>query len=141
MQMTMNTPNRTALVAALVVLAGAMLTACDREQVNQAKADVKRAATDVNRGVTQAAADLKRDVKDAASSPAIADGAITASINADLLKDPDLSVLKIDVDTSNGVVTLNGLAGTEDARKRAERLASSIKGVKEVRNHLTVKQG
>ncbi len=50
-------------------------------------------------------------------------------------------MLKIDVDTKDGVVTLNGLAGNSDARSRAERLASSIKGVKEVRNHLTVKQG
>ncbi|HET7731584.1 MAG TPA: BON domain-containing protein [Usitatibacter sp.] len=71
----------------------------------------------------------------------LSDTAITASIKADYLKDPDLSVLKIDVDTTGGVVTLNGLADNEAARKRAEQMASSIKGVKEVRNHLTVKRG
>jgi hyperosmotically inducible periplasmic protein len=139
--MTMNTPYRMALVAAGVVLAAAMLTACDREQVNQAKADVKQAASDVKQSVSQASKEVTQNVKDAAKSPAIADGAITASINADFLKDPDLSVLKIDVDTKDGVVTLNGLAGNSAARQRAERLASAIKGVKEVRNHLTVKQG
>jgi hyperosmotically inducible protein len=68
------------------------------------------------------------------------DTAITASIKTDFLKDPDLSVLKIDVDTKGGVVTLNGLAGDEAARVRAEKMASAIKGVKEVRNFLVVKR-
>lgn len=70
----------------------------------------------------------------------LGDAAITASIKTDFLKDPDLSVLKIDVDTRDGVVTLNGLADNEAARKRAEQLAGAIKGVREVRNYLTVKR-
>ncbi len=79
-------------------------------------------------------------VSDASVSPAVNDTAITASIKTDFLKDPDLSVLKIDVDTKGGVVTLNGLAGNEAARMRAEKMAGSIKGVKEVRNFLVVKR-
>jgi len=71
----------------------------------------------------------------------LSDTAITASIKADYLKDPDLSVLKIDVDTAGGVVTLNGLAKDEAARKRAEQMAAAVKGVTEVRNYLTVKRG
>ena len=71
---------------------------------------------------------------------AVSDAAITASIKTDLLKDPDLSVLKIDVDTRGGVVTLNGLAGNDAARSRAEKMASAVKGVKEVRNFLVVKR-
>jgi osmotically-inducible protein OsmY len=70
----------------------------------------------------------------------MSDTAITASIKADYLKDPDLSVLKIDVDTKAGVVTLNGLANDEQARTRAEKLAGAIKGVKEVRNFLVIKR-
>jgi osmotically-inducible protein OsmY len=69
----------------------------------------------------------------------LTDAAITASIKTDILKDPDLSVLKIDVDTKGGVVTLNRLTADEAARSRVGRLASSIKGVKEVRNFLVVK--
>lgn len=76
-----------------------------------------------------------------AARASLGDAAITASIKTDFLKDPDLSVLKIDVDTRDGVVTLNGLAGNEPARKRAEQLAGAIKGVREVRNYLTVKRG
>ena len=79
-------------------------------------------------------------VQEASTSPAVNDTAITASIKTDFLKDPDLSVLKIDVDTRGGVVTLNGLAGDEAARTRAEKMASSIKGVKEVRNFLVIKR-
>jgi hyperosmotically inducible periplasmic protein len=70
----------------------------------------------------------------------MSDTAITASIKTDYLKDPDLSVLKIDVDTRSGVVTLNGLAENEEARHRAERIASAVKGVKEVRNYLVIKR-
>jgi len=70
----------------------------------------------------------------------VSDAAITASIKTDYLKDPDLSVFKIDVDTKAGVVTLNGLASDDQARTRAERIASAIKGVREVRNFLVVKR-
>jgi hyperosmotically inducible protein len=76
----------------------------------------------------------------AETGKAMTDAAITASIKTDFLKDPDLSVLKIDVDTKSGVVTLNGLAGDEAARSRAEKMAGAIKGVKEVRNFLVVKR-
>jgi len=76
----------------------------------------------------------------AEAGKAMSDAAITASIKTDFLKDPDLSVLKIDVDTKSGVVTLNGLAGDEAARNRAGKMAGAIKGVKEVRNFLAVKR-
>ena len=79
-------------------------------------------------------------VQEVSVAPVVADAAITASIKTDFLKDPDLSVLKIDVDTKGGVVTLNGLAGNEGARSRAEKMAGAIKGVKEVRNFLVVKR-
>ena len=78
--------------------------------------------------------------KVAARTSGTSDAAITASIKTDYLKDPDLSVLKIDVDTKGGVVTLNGLAADESARTRAEKLASAVKGVREVRNFLVVKR-
>ena len=74
------------------------------------------------------------------ANTAMADGAIVTSINADLFKDPELSVLKIDVDAKQGVVVLNGLTPTEDARLRAGRIASAIKGVTRVENNLSVKK-
>lgn len=72
---------------------------------------------------------------------ALEDTAITTAIKAGFVKEPGLSALKIDVDTRDGVVTLNGLADSDDAKRRAEQVASSTRGVKEVRNHLAIKQG
>ena len=70
----------------------------------------------------------------------VSDTAITASIKTDFLKDPDLSILKIDVDTKDGVVVLNGLADNDEARVRAEKIANGVKGVKEVKNYLVTKR-
>ena len=72
---------------------------------------------------------------------AVNDTAITTAIKAGFLKDPGLSVLKIDVDTRDGVVVLNGVADDAAARDRAAQIAQGVKGVKEVRNHLSPKQG
>lgn len=72
---------------------------------------------------------------------AVNDTAITTAIKAGFLKDPGLSVLKIDVDTKDGVVVLNGVAEDAAARDRATRIAQGVKGVREVRNHLAPKQG
>ena len=103
---------------------------------DRAVASTREAASDV-RNATIA---TTNEVKSGETGRAINDTAITASVKTDFLKDPDLSVLKIDVDTQDGVVTLNGLAGNEDARIRAGKMASSVKGVREVRNFLTVKR-
>ena len=104
------------------------------------KPTLERAGESLERGAEKVKPTLEKageKMKEAAGS----DAAITASIKADYLKDPDLSVFKIDVDTKDGIVTLNGVTETPAARVRAEKLAAANKGVREVRNHLTVKQG
>jgi hypothetical protein len=67
------------------------------------------------------------------------DSAITASIKADLLKDPGLSALGIDVNTVKGEVTLKGAVSTEIRKLRAGGIASHIVGVTRVVNLLEVK--
>lgn len=67
------------------------------------------------------------------------DAAITAQVSAGLAKDPTLSALKIDVDTRDGVVTLNGPAPTQEAKDRATAIAQGVKGVSSVMNQLSVK--
>ncbi len=66
------------------------------------------------------------------------DSAITASIKADLLKDPGLSALGIEVNTVKGEVTLKGTVSTEIRKQRAEGIASHIVGVTKVNNLLSV---
>ena len=106
----------------------------------QIKPTLERAGDSIERGAQQVKPALDKageKIKEAASS----DAAITASIQTDYLKDPDLSVFKIDVDTEGGVVTLNGVTKDGVSRQRAEKLAAANKGVVEVRNRLTVKSG
>ena len=67
------------------------------------------------------------------------DSAITASIKADLLKDPGLSALAIDVNTVKGEVTLKGEVSTEIRKQRAEGITRHIVGVTKVNNLLTVR--
>lgn len=69
---------------------------------------------------------------------AVEDAAVTATINAELAKDPKLSALKIDVDTSNGRVSLKGKAPDADSRERATQIASAVRGVQSVDNQLQI---
>jgi osmotically-inducible protein OsmY len=100
----------------------------------------RAALNDVGNKVQAKTEEVRAGATSGEGSRGTSDAAITASIKTDYLKDPDLSVLKIDVDTQGGVVTLNGLANDEAARSRAEKLASAIKGVREVRNFLVIKR-
>lgn len=69
----------------------------------------------------------------------LSDAAITTSINAELARDPALSALKIDVDTSAGRVALHGTAPDVSSRDRATVLAKRVDGVVGVDNLLEVR--
>jgi len=66
----------------------------------------------------------------------IDDAWITTKVKAMLLKDSGLAGLKVEVDTKDGVVTLSGQAESGKQIDQAVRIASGIKGVKEVKNKL-----
>ena len=72
-------------------------------------------------------------------SATIEDVAITAAISSQFAKDTELSAIKIDVDTKNGAVTLNGPAPTAAAKDKASTIAKAVKGVTSVDNKLIVK--
>lgn len=90
------------------------------------------------RNATQGAESSGKDMA-AKAGEKIDDLTITTTVTAGFAKDPDLSVLKINVDTRNGAVTLNGSAPTEAAREKAAALAKGAKGVNSVDNKLVVK--
>lgn len=91
----------------------------------------------------QGAANAEATAKQAANSAKglIDDATITAQVSAGLAKDPDLSAVKINVDTVNGKVTLNGPAPSTVARDRAETIAKGVSGVTSVNNQLVVTAG
>lgn len=114
------------------------------EKTEQAAADARVKAESAMQSaetkMEQSAANAEATAKDAANTAkgAIDDATITAQVNAGLAKDPDLSALKINVDTVNGKVTLNGPAPSTVARDRAETIAKSVTGVTSVNNQLVV---
>jgi hyperosmotically inducible protein len=66
------------------------------------------------------------------------DAAITAAVKAKLATDGDINPFNIDVDTNEGVVTLQGRVEKAEARTEAERLARTTDGVKRVINLIKV---
>jgi hypothetical protein len=60
------------------------------------------------------------------------DTTITTKVKSSLLADPVVSAIAIDVDTTNGVVSLNGIVNSEQERQRAVQLAQAVTGVKRV---------
>lgn len=135
----MNILRSSTLSTALAATFGALaLAACSPEtppeptvgqQIDKAITSVERKAEEVKADAQQAAG---------ATSQAMKDAAITAAINAKLAGDKALSVMRIDVDTREGNVTLSGEAPSGEARNRASALANSVEGVVSVDNRLAV---
>ena len=101
-----------------------------QQKGSEIKSDVKQGASELKDQASTMAADAKQTMGDAA---------ISAEVNASLAKDPALSVMKIDVDTVQGKVTLSGTAPDAAAQARATQLAQSVDGVTGVDNRLVVK--
>ena len=53
------------------------------------------------------------------NSSMLGDAAITAKVKTELIKDKDVSAMNVNVDTSNGIVTLKGTAKTRAAADKA----------------------
>ena len=70
----------------------------------------------------------------------IDDAAITASVKAKLVADKPANLTRVDVDTNNATVYLNGVVESAEQKARAEQLAWQAKGVKSVVNNLQVQQ-
>jgi len=68
------------------------------------------------------------------------DSTITASVKAKLVGDKTANLTRIDVDTTNQVVTLNGIVESADQKAKAEQLARQVGGVKSVKNNLQIQK-
>ncbi|MFZ5907052.1 MAG: BON domain-containing protein [Nitrospirota bacterium] len=73
------------------------------------------------------------------ASKEIKDQDITRAIDSNLLWDDAVSSHLIDVQTTNGIVTLSGSVDTILARDRAVKIVESIKGVRSVVNRIEVR--
>jgi len=68
------------------------------------------------------------------------DATVTASVKAKLVADKPANLTRVDVDTNQGTVYLNGTVDSPEQRTRAEQLAWQAKGVRQIVNNLQVAQ-
>ena len=70
---------------------------------------------------------------------ATANARITAAIKSKLITEPGISAMSINVDTTDGLVTLSGTVGSEEEVAKAVRIALETEGVHKVISTLQVK--
>ena len=67
------------------------------------------------------------------------DGTITSIIKANILDDPSLKVLQINVETMQGVVQLSGFVDSTRSEANAVGISRHVRGVKSVKDDLIVR--
>src|SRR5688572_253938 len=112
----MNTLLKKLLVAASGGLLVAAVAGCDRQppadQTVGQKVD--KAIDTTNQKMANASATIEN--KAAQAGQAIDDASITVAVKAEYAKDREVDALSINVDTKDGIVTLNGTAPSEAGR-------------------------
>jgi hyperosmotically inducible periplasmic protein len=132
----------------LAVASALLLGACGKsDQPTTAGEKLDAAISTVEKKSEAVGQDMKQGMEAAKAGTAEAvdtikagtqDASITTKITAELARDPQLSALKIDVDTHAGAVVLKGTAPTDAAKDRAVTLARAVSGVVSVDNQLRV---
>jgi osmotically-inducible protein OsmY len=67
------------------------------------------------------------------------DATISTKVRAEIIRDPNLKMGQIGVETMQGVVQLTGFVDTPQASATAGQVARAVKGVKEVKNNIVVR--
>ena len=117
-------------VTATTVVSGALLVGCQHRTSTVDTPTASRSTTTV-----EPAPAVKETTAKAAD--AVGDAAITAKVKTALMADPDVKALQIDVDTKNGVVTLNGKVDQRTSVDKAVKIARAVDGVQSVETHLS----
>jgi osmotically-inducible protein OsmY len=68
------------------------------------------------------------------------DATLTASVTAKLGAEKTSYLTRVDVDTNNRIVYLNGIVDSDEQKSRAEKIASEVEGVNGVVNNLEVQK-
>ena len=134
------------LAAASVSVLG--LAACDNpntaenagRKVDQAVAKIGNKAEQAGQKIENKMDQMAQGAREqtAMASQKLDDAGITAAVKAGILAEPGLKVLKIDVETVQGVVTLTGSADSPMNVDKATQIASGVQGVKSVDNRVAV---
>jgi osmotically-inducible protein OsmY len=111
-----------------------------RQEANEAGREAREEAREAADAVKELGRDAQKKAGEAAerTGAVLTDAAITSAVKAKFLADTAVSGLKIDVDTKDGVVTLNGMVATKAEADRAMSLARESDGVKRVASKLRI---
>jgi hyperosmotically inducible periplasmic protein len=71
----------------------------------------------------------------------IDDNYLTGAVKTQLVRDKAANFTRIDVDTNDGIVYLNGTVDSAEQRTRAEQIARNVGGVRDVVNNLQLARG
>jgi hyperosmotically inducible protein len=120
--------------------AAAATTGDLREDANEAAREAREEAREATEEVREFGRDAQATAGDAANrtGAVMTDAAVTSAVKTKFLADTTVSGLKIDVDTRDGAVTLNGTVATKAEADRAMSLARNTNGVKSVVNNLRI---
>lgn len=116
----------------------------DKLVVSEAAATAGVDDPEARTGADEKVAGQAREARDKAgqaadkAGAAIGDAAITTAVKAKLLADTTVGGLKIDVDTSGGIVTLTGNVASRAEAMQAVKLARGTEGVERVVDNLKV---
>ena len=109
------------------------------------KHQLESAGDKIQEGVREATEDIdtgeiKEELREAgqAVKEASADAMISATIKTKFAADDTVPALQIDVDTTDGLVTLSGKVQSQTQIEEAVRIARSVDGVKEVVSTLQI---
>jgi osmotically-inducible protein OsmY len=118
----------------IVTLSGEASSMAQKELTTEYAKDidnVKEVKNEMTVARTSAKPDETADEK-------IDDASITAQVKASLLSHHSTSALKTKVETTDGVVTLNGIAKNAAEKSLVTKLANDVDGVSSVVNNMTI---
>lgn len=67
------------------------------------------------------------------------DATISSRVKTRMAQDPDVSAMRIEVETLNGTVQLAGFATSQAEKDKAAQIARAVPDVKDVRNNIIVR--
>jgi hyperosmotically inducible periplasmic protein len=67
------------------------------------------------------------------------DATISTRVRTEIVRDADLSLNELNVETQNGTVQLSGFTNSQAKAAKAGQIARATPGVKDVRNNIIVK--
>jgi hyperosmotically inducible protein len=109
------------------------------KNLERGKERMDQAADSAERKLDQAGNAIRE--KAAEAGKAVDDASLTAKVKSALIAEPNLKSMTINVDSMAGVVTLKGTTDSQENRQKAAQIASTVEGVRDVKNELVVISG